>query len=228
MPAAEPEIKAPSALVAMKSSTPPAPESSLDLLNNTAQGPRESPTVPHGTSIGNNTENATSNVDEPTQTSPDEAKENAIADQVLEAALQEQVRAEADTQGNKEGSDMDIEDSYAPDPNKLAPESTPGQFEDDTRSPSYSPVLERPALLIERESDDYEPPDAGSPVHSPPFSPAPPNPVTDEADNISAVVETQSTDDNEIGEESLPQTNGSVPPLIEVKSAFISGTCLAC
>jgi hypothetical protein len=122
---------------------------------------------------------------------------------------------------------MNIEDSYAPDPSQLSPESTSSPMDVDNRSPSYSPVLGRAAMAATSDrDDDYEPPDATppvaalSPVGSPPFSPAPPEPVTEDIvpDN-SAVSFPQATNENET-EEHLPQPNGSVPLLTEVKSTL--------
>ncbi|RDL41503.1 uncharacterized protein BP5553_01482 [Venustampulla echinocandica] len=105
------------------------------------------------------------------------------ADHALEAALQEAVRAEADSHAHN---DLEMEDSFAPDPNQLAPESSPSLADEGSQSPVYSPVLERSVpdvLEADGESDNYEPPeatppvDAPSPVDSPPFSPAPPDMV---------------------------------------------------
>jgi hypothetical protein len=141
----------------------------------------------------------------------EEIVNNAPSNQALEAALQEAVRAEADlhTPDKEDGEldmemdvEMDMEDSYAPDPNYLAPESTSGVPEEKEGSPDYSPVLHRtapsnipeakegspaysPALHrtapeIQDRDDEYEPPEAtefveASVSDSPPFSPAPPD-----------------------------------------------------
>lgn len=159
-----------------------------------------------------------------------ENKVNGTADQDLEAALQEAVRAEADSHEEGEvAEEMDIDDSYAPNPIQLAPESPPIQREDVNRSPSYSPVLERRmSNVTDPQSDaDYEPPAAApsvdpTPIQSPPFSPAPADPVARDANDL-VIFPSDSgpltTDDVEIVDSSLPQTNGDEPMLIEVKAS---------
>jgi hypothetical protein len=127
-------------------------------------------------------------------------------DQALEAQLQEAVRAQAGSHSQNEeegevGEDVsidhaEIEMSFAPDSNQLAPESPANPTQDAEQSPANSPVLNRHHTDVE---DDYEPPEATSPVvnqtiiaveddyeppdatplepmvtESPPFSPAPP------------------------------------------------------
>lgn len=158
-----------------------------------------------------------------------EIEDNTTADQDLEAALQEAVRAEADSQESQRGeNEMEIKDSYAPDPNQLAPETSGSQREEGERSPSYSPVLERVVSNVsDSQSDaDYEPPEAApppdqcprSPTHSSTFSPAPAEAITADEDEliIFPTISGPSAVDKET-EESLPQSNGSVPMLIEVQ-----------
>jgi len=168
-------------------------------------------------------------VDEPPEVMTEPVKDVPIddssADQVLEAALQEAVRAEADSHARGE-SDLDMEDLYAPGPNQLAPASSLSSAGEGKRSPVYSPLLERTMSDVpDGDSDNYEPPEATppadipSPIESPPFSPAPPDTVTEltgaditSNDSIQAIGE---NGQNGIGE-SLPLQNGSVPRLTEV------------
>ena len=65
--------------------------------------------------------------------------------QALEAALQEAVRAEADSHSPaNEEMDMDFHASHiAPDPSELAPDEAAEDVEEAPRSPEYSPVLDR-------------------------------------------------------------------------------------
>ncbi|CZS99611.1 uncharacterized protein RAG0_07941 [Rhynchosporium agropyri] len=116
-------------------------------------------------------------------------KETTSTDHALEAALQEAVRAEVDSHGPQED-DTDMEDFYAPDPNQLAPQ-TPSQVPEQAGSPEYSPTLDRTMPdLPQTESDDYEPPEATPPLDdhsvsdSPPFSPAPPETVSEVVDDM--------------------------------------------
>lgn len=122
-------------------------------------------------------------------------------DQALEAALQEAVRAEADYHADTE---MDI--SFAPDPNQLAPESCSNPAEGEIHSPEYTPVLESTVVEdMDGESDIYEPPEATppvdmpSPIESPPFSPAPPEVieprVVDEPMQVSDQIKPQDVQD---------------------------------
>lgn len=99
----------------------------------------------------------------------DASSSEITPDQALEAALQNaSARAEAESEIDS-GSDVEMLDSYAPDPNVLAPVST--------QSPAGK----------NGESDTYEPPEATPPAadsvlspDSPPFSPAPPEAVPDD------------------------------------------------
>ena len=112
-----------------------------------------------------------------TKTASEESRENAAENRVLEAALQDAVRRDVGS-----SDDTTMEESYAPDPNQLAPESASSPMEVDEKSPSYSPDLDRTTAPSDN-ADDYEPPEATPPVgtissavvsDSPPFSPAPP------------------------------------------------------
>ncbi|KAH7311928.1 hypothetical protein BKA65DRAFT_517832 [Rhexocercosporidium sp. MPI-PUGE-AT-0058] len=155
------------------------------------------------------------------------SKENSSTDQALEAALQEAVRAEVDSHGKVED-DMDIEDFYAPDPSQLTPQ-TPGHVREQIRSPEYSPTLDRTVPdAPQHESDDYEPPEATPPIDaqfapdSPPFSPAPPEIVSEVADDENLNVDMPEFEPapaaNDVeqvhSEENLPSTNGSFPPQV--------------
>ncbi|KAK0105679.1 hypothetical protein ONS95_004206 [Cadophora gregata] len=158
----------------------------------------------------------------------DVRRENASTDRALEAALQEAVRAEADSHAQEED-DMDSEDFYAPDPTQ-SPPRTPMQVSVQTGSPEYSPTLDRSIPDVPGESDDYEPPEATPPIdersalESPPFSPAPPE-IISEVDNdesldvdMSGFEPAAAANDVEKGhrkEEILPSTNGSFPPVVE-------------
>jgi hypothetical protein len=120
---------------------------------------------------------------------PAESSDTAF-EQALEAVLQEQVHAEAGSH-TQEGNDIDIGDSFAPDPAQLAPESSPSEaamVEDNTvvqdggDKSDQLPIVQ-PSVIGKDNGqddgdDDYEPPEATPPVdvdmHSPPFSPAPP------------------------------------------------------
>lgn len=149
--------------------------------------------------------------------------ERDSTDQALEAALQEAVRAEADSH---ETSDVEMETSFAPDPNQLAPQSPSASVQEEIDSPMYSPVLERTVPdLPDGESDNYEPPeatppvDAPSPVESPPFSPAPPDAISESA-HVVDDASIQVFDDNvqnDVGKV-LPERNGSISQPIQVKA----------
>jgi hypothetical protein len=152
-------------------------------------------------------------------------KENIAADKDLEAALQEAVRAEAESHDvHAEGEKLEIENSYAPDTDQLAPESIPSPRKRSNRSPSYSPVLER---VVPSISDvGYEPPGAEPSAivsaQSSPFSPAPAEQITEDAEDGEDLVifpgasSSLFTDENETVDSSLPKMNGSDPRPIEV------------
>ena len=129
---------------------------------------------------------------------------SSTPDQALEAALQAQVRAEAESHDPSE-EDMDIEGSYAPDPARLAPASgsdsvveasisaipgSPARM-DDGEAPAVSLTTVQHLSTIDMEldadedDDDYEPPDATPTVDMPslveslPLSSASPKSVAD-------------------------------------------------
>ncbi|TGO89653.1 hypothetical protein BPOR_0099g00080 [Botrytis porri] len=166
-----------------------------------------------------------------------EVKEASETNQDLEAALQEAVRADADSTGP---SDVEMEDGNAPPMQVIDATSTP---DEEKASSDYSPVLERSQPLAasstpnlpdmvdapevaDVDSDNYEPPEATpaadetSSVASSPFSPAPPDSVIDAAEG-GELPELSNGDlmDLEIisncVEQSLPAEDGSVPQLTE-------------
>ncbi|KAG4433393.1 hypothetical protein IFR05_011129 [Cadophora sp. M221] len=156
------------------------------------------------------------------------SKEIPSTDQALEAALQEAVRAEVDSHVQEE-EDMDIEDFYAPDPSQLEPQ-TPTHIREQTGSPEYSPALDRTIPNTnQHESDDYEPPEATPPIEeqfapdSPPFSPAPPEIVSEVVDDENLDIDMLEVEPAPAAniveqgqiEENLPSTNGSFPQVIE-------------
>lgn len=162
---------------------------------------------------------------------PTEKQNTVTADQHLEAALQEAVRAEVDSHDQSDSDAMDIEDSYAPDPNQLAPESITSTRNDVARSPSYSPAMERavPHISDRLSEVDYEPPEATPPVNrassqSPPFSPAPADPITEDVEDLVIFPSNSgpsAADESEAVESSLPQVNGSIPQSIEVTRSLL-------
>lgn len=99
-----------------------------------------------------------------------------------------------------QGDDNNIE-SPTPGVSQSEPESVSSPMEVDSRSPSYSPVLERNIITASERDDDYEPPEATPPIAmlsttgSPPFSPAPHEGVTEDVAN-----------------DTLIQANGQVAP----------------
>jgi hypothetical protein len=142
-------------------------------------------------------------------------QDRASTDRSLDAALQEAAHAQADSHG-QEGSDIEIE-TFAPDPTQLTPDSASNSGEEEVDSPVYSPVLDRTIAETDAESDNYEPPEATPPVdgpfpvESPPFSPAPPESVSQPAivdDSIQVVDESAQSDTED--------RNGSIPQLIQV------------
>ena len=153
----------------------------------------------------------------------DGPKDGIVVDHVLEAALQEAVRAEVDSHAQGER-DMDIEDFYASEPNQLAPGPSLIPPADEKRSPVYSPVFER-SDVADGESDNYEPPEAPLEVEkpsidSPPFSPAPPETISEFKPDATPVDDAlQIIDHNGRGSTGglLLQQNGSIPLLFEVK-----------
>jgi hypothetical protein len=166
--------------------------------------------------------------DNPSEGEPGEIKDDGSADQDLEAALQEAARTETDSHdAHQEDDSMEIEESYAPDPSQLAPTSMSNPSIEGDRSPSYSPVLERivPSLSDHQSDVDYEPPEATPQAdpygQSPPFSPAPADPITTDPDDL-VIFEDDTdliaaTDETEIVQDQIsPPTNGSVPLLSQV------------
>jgi hypothetical protein len=169
----------------------PAPETEVE------QPPLPSKPIPNpGPASANDNVQRSASVDIPRGSS-----NGVSSDQALEAALQEQVRAEADFHEQAEGEEMDIDDLYAAEPAQLAGDSIPSEkaivqhssvnadtqaeAEDEEAPLSHLPNLQPDSAIgadtdQDDENDDYEPPDATPPVdvvESPPFSPAPPESV---------------------------------------------------
>ena len=160
---------------------------------------------------------------EPMEEAKGGSAESEPTNQALEAALQEAVRAEADSHSqHSDAMNMDV--SYAPDPAELAPELPSDPAEEDNRSPEYSPVLNRAAPEItDRESDGYEPPDATPPTEapeSPPFSPAPPESIHEADEIMQDVNSTQALDEPNTAEDAQSLVNGSPQVLLDV-TAFV-------
>jgi hypothetical protein len=159
-------------------------------------------------------------------------KESLLIDQTLEAALQEAVRAEADSH-SRDGNEVDIEVSYAPNPTQLAPEMASETVEEN-RSPEYSPVPHRTVPDVpDRESDDYEPPDATAPpevLESPPFSPAPPDSIKETANGVvqdTNPINPINENRQNIAEEPQTLDRHSKQPL-EVKNIFLTSARWIC
>lgn len=155
-------------------------------------------------------------------------KSNITVDQDMEDEPEEAFGADADSrESHRDTDEVDVEDSYVPpDADQSVSKSPSSLGEDVNRSPSYSPVLERIVPIIpDAHSDaDYEPPDAtppvdSSPSHSPPFSPAPAEPVREDANDLVIFPSSSgpvATDDIVTVDDSLSQTNGSILKPIEV------------
>jgi hypothetical protein len=130
--------------------------------------------------------------DSPRQTSPERAPGNGedgsssdvSPDQALEAALQE-ATAQADVQSDGGStSDVDMMDSFAPDPEVLAPTSAESPTPSSQQDNGLLESSEEPMDVADGDSDAYEPPEATPPpvdalssADSPPFSPAPPEAI---------------------------------------------------
>jgi len=206
------------------------------VAESTSQGPKEAMSQIPGlnsdtnpsTNAGDNQPLPENNLPCPIEQSKDESNDSVSTDQALEAALQEAVRAEADSHSH-DSDEMDMEVSYAPDPAQLAPELSSEIVEEENRSPEYSPNLHRTAPEVpDRESDDYEPPDATIPTdapESPPFSPAPPESIHKLADETMQDVNSMQAldeDGHSTTEEIQPLLNGSSQQLLEVNNIFIA------
>jgi hypothetical protein len=106
-------------------------------------------------------------------------------DQALEAALQE-ATAQADIQSDTgSASDVEMADSFAPDPDVLAPASTESSIGSSQHDNGLIESSGEPMDVGDGESDPYEPPEATPPPEdalsspdSPPFSPAPPEAIS--------------------------------------------------
>lgn len=148
---------------------------------------------------------------------------------------QSQVMSEMGSIQDAQGQDEeDNVESPAPDHSQSGPESVSSPMEVDSRSPSYSPVLERTIAAVSERDDDYEPPDATPPTAfisatgSPPFSPAPPETVTGDVLENSPAALGQATN-ADVAEETLTEANGQVVPVQrEVKLVPFSRIILFC
>ena len=115
----------------------------------------------------------------------DGSSSDITPEQALEAALEE-ATAQADVQSDaRSGSDVEMTDSFAPDPDVLAPASAEGSTENSQQDNGLVETSEEPMDVADGESDPYEPPEATPPPadalsspESPPFSPAPPEAIS--------------------------------------------------
>lgn len=216
-------------------SSPPVEQVRLPSRSKTPTNPPEEPTARSPALNGDlnpamhandNQEGAENTSSQPMEQSKDNAAQSEQTDQALEAALQDAVRAEADSH-SQDSDEMDMEVSYAPDPAELAPELLVEPVEEDNRSPEYSPALNRTAPeFTDRESDGYEPPDATAPAEapeSPPFSPAPPESIHEVADESMQDINTPQalSEEGQIAtDDSQPLANSSPQVLLEVNGFF--------
>jgi hypothetical protein len=106
----------------------------------------------------------------------DMAPEQALEDVPQNATPETNDQFQTDSTG-----DIEMADSFAPNPELLAPASTTNSADDTQLDDSPSHTNEEPMDVVGGESDQYEPPeatpqpaDAFSLSGSPPFSPAPP------------------------------------------------------
>jgi hypothetical protein len=96
---------------------------------------------------------------------------------------QQTKRIESAPASPAEAGNTSVNDPLALRHSRSVSESVSTPMEVDSRSPSYSPVLDRTLIVASEREDDYEPPDATPPVDapsvagSPPFSPAPPKAI---------------------------------------------------
>ena len=173
------------------------------------------------------------------------SSDGITSDQAMEAALQETIRADADSHEDGEvDMEIDMEDLYAPDPALLAPESSDiAIIQQSSAMPeSQAWAGDREASLsqlpnaqqtstIENDDDDYEPPEATPPediLESPPFSPASPEYVPDVEEFTCNTLGHPVQENHSVGEnDSGRQVNGSVPRLIEVIQLY-EFSCWVC
>jgi hypothetical protein len=114
----------------------------------------------------------------------DGSPSNITPDQALEAALQEATVHDVQSDAGS-ASDVEMTDSFAPDPDVLAPTSAGDSTESSQQSNGPMESSEEPMDVADGESDPYEPPEATPPPadvlsspDSPPFSPAPPEAIS--------------------------------------------------
>jgi hypothetical protein len=151
---------------------------------------------------------------------------NMIPDQVLEAALQEaSVRANPESPAEI-GSDVDMVDSYAPNPDVPGPTLTGSPIANAQQELSATRSTDELSGIDDGESDTYEPPeatpsatDAAVSVDSPPFSPAPPETLSEpHADHQSDNISTGSN-----GADVIPSPNHSeiaLPPATQTGEVY--------
>ena len=150
--------------------------------------------------------------------SVDSAGDYGISDIVTEDAA----RTVTASTTQEKSDDKNVEESPAPDSIQSALESVSSPMEVDSRSPSYSPVLERTITAASEREDDYEPPDAMLPTAtlstsgSPPFSPAPPEAISGDVLRHDTIALRLAANDD-MAEAALIKPNSpAVPPLNEV------------
>jgi hypothetical protein len=236
----------------------PAPESNCEQLDLPSRPissnpvppppkPASSPVVENPISATNGAPHRSSSIEKfGNQTRPVETSDGITSDQAMEAALQETIRADINSHGERD-MDIDMEDSYASDPAQLAPQSptsnqdvavvqhdpailadpAPVRDDGDHGQPSLSQLLNAQHNAAIDNEDEYEPPEATPPIDSPvgslPFSPAPPESVPDleEFTYDTPALGHPAQEKHSIGEsDSGKQVNGSVPHLTEVMHLY--------
>jgi hypothetical protein len=149
--------------------------------------------------------------------------ENAGDPHAPETVTRGAERATTKSISQGKGDDKIVEESTAVDSSQSALESISNPMEIASRSPSYSPVLERTIAAVSEREDDYEPPDATLPTTalstsgSPPFSPAPPESISRDDLRHDTIALTPTANEN-MAEVALIKRNGpAIPPTNEVQ-----------
>jgi hypothetical protein len=155
----------------------------------------------------------------------EKSRENTEDSHVLEGQGQRVERAGSIPASQGKSDDKSIEESPAPGPTRSVSESVSSPMKVDSRSPSYSPVLDRTLTTALERDDDYEPPDATPSVTapsvpgSPPFSPAPPDTITGDALENNLIALEPAANDN-VTEAALTMANGQVVSLLNEVDLF--------